>query len=254
MSRPKRPRSRPAGEPPVAPPEPAAAAAAASLPEPVPEPAPALHEDPLPQPVPAPAARRVRAAEKRAPTRYDLPVWATDPPEAPDGLVPGSRFHEELWARAAYMLAQGSSFMQVSRAIGCSRTTLWRAYYGSQAFRVRVWWERQSADREAAIRLRSLRKIVTVQIERLIIGGDSATVRWMADRLGVGDTLGRDDTDPVSLREEPEYPECIPTILEMPEAEGPLGVVPYTATPDHDCPDLGEPPPPSRGRLYRGGR
>ncbi|PWC81401.1 hypothetical protein TSH100_27350, partial [Azospirillum sp. TSH100] len=73
----------------------------------------------------------------------------------------------------------------VSRAMGCSRTTLWRAYYGSKDFRHRVWWERQALNREAELRLSSLRILVAEQIERLVSAGDPATVRWLAERLGL---------------------------------------------------------------------
>ncbi|CAO3418119.1 hypothetical protein [Azospirillum doebereinerae] len=115
-----------------------------------------------------------------------LPRWAEDPPVPPEGsLVPGSRFAEEQWVMAAGMLARGSSFLHVARALGCSRTTLWRAYYGSQALRVRVWWERQALNREAELRLASLRDLVAQQVERLVSMGDPATVRWAADRLGL---------------------------------------------------------------------
>ncbi|CAO3423661.1 transposase family protein [Azospirillum doebereinerae] len=115
-----------------------------------------------------------------------LPRWAEEPPVPPDGsLVPGSRFAEEQWVMAAGMLARGSSFLHVARALGCSRTTLWRAYYGSQALRVRVWWERQALNREAELRLSSLRDLVAQQVERLVAMGDPATVRWAADRLGL---------------------------------------------------------------------
>jgi hypothetical protein len=67
----------------------------------------------------------------------------------------------------------------------CSRTTLWRAYYGSKAFRHRVWWERQALNRESDLRLASLRAQVTEQIERLVSAGDPSTVRWLAERLGL---------------------------------------------------------------------
>ncbi|MFS2009900.1 hypothetical protein ACCD06_08520 [Azospirillum sp. CT11-132] len=115
-----------------------------------------------------------------------FPLWAEEPPVPPEGsLVPGSRFHEEQWIMAAGMLARGASFMQVARAMGCSRTTLWRAYYGSKAFRHRVWWERQALNRESDLRLASLRAQVTEQIERLVSAGDPSTVRWLAERLGL---------------------------------------------------------------------
>jgi hypothetical protein len=115
-----------------------------------------------------------------------FPLWAEEPPVPPEGsLVPGSRFHEEQWIMAAGMLARGASFMQVARAMGCSRTTLWRAYYGSQAFRHRVWWERQALNRESDLRLASLRALVTEQVERLVSSGDPSTVRWLAERLGL---------------------------------------------------------------------
>jgi hypothetical protein len=69
--------------------------------------------------------------------------------------------------------------------MGCSRTTLWRAYYGSKDFRHRVWWERQALNREAELRLSSLRILVAEQIERLVSSGDPFTVRWLAERLGL---------------------------------------------------------------------
>ncbi len=114
-----------------------------------------------------------------------FPAWAEEPPVPTEGsLVPGSQFHDEQWIMAAGMLARGNSFLQVSRAMGCSRTTLWRAYYGSKDFRHRVWWERQALNREAELRLSSLRILVAEQIERLVTSGDPTTVRWMAERLG----------------------------------------------------------------------
>lgn len=120
-----------------------------------------------------------------------FPLWAEEPPVPADGsLVPGSQFHEEQWIMAAGMLARGSSFLYVARAMGCSRTTLWRAYYGSRDFRHRVWWERQALKREADLRLSSLRILVVEQIERLVSSGDPSTVRWLADRLGFLDGLG----------------------------------------------------------------
>ena len=119
-----------------------------------------------------------------------FPAWAEEPPVPSEGsLVPGSQFHDEQWIMAAGMLARGNSFLQVSRAMGCSRTTLWRAYYGSKDFRHRVWWERQARNREAELRLSSLRILVAEQIERVVTSGDGTTVRWMAERLGLFDGL-----------------------------------------------------------------
>ncbi|WP_377806961.1 hypothetical protein ABNQ38_11415 [Azospirillum sp. A29] len=116
----------------------------------------------------------------------NFPRWAEEPPVPSEGsLVPGSQFHEEQWIMAAGMLARGSSFLYVARAMGCSRTTLWRAYYGSKDFRHRVWWERQALNREADLRLSSLRSLVVEQIERLVSSGDPSTVRWLAEKLGL---------------------------------------------------------------------
>ncbi|PWC76227.1 hypothetical protein [Azospirillum sp. TSH64] len=124
--------------------------------------------------------------DPRSFTTDNFPRWAEEPPTPSEGsLVPGSQFHEEQWIMAAGMLARGNSFLQVSRAMGCSRTTLWRAYYGSKDFRHRVWWERQALNREAELRLSSLRVLVAEQIERLVSSGDPATVRWLAERLGL---------------------------------------------------------------------
>lgn len=126
----------------------------------------------------------------------DVPVHVEDEPIFPDHdeldstgfhepLVPGSRFHDEQWVMAAEMLARGASFLAVSRAIGCGRTTLWRAYYRSTAFRRRVWWERQQLNKEAELRLGSVRAMAVEQLERLVSQGDPATVRWVCDRMGV---------------------------------------------------------------------
>ncbi|MGA1856720.1 hypothetical protein VH569_12100 [Azospirillum sp. 11R-A] len=209
-----------------------------------------------------------------------FPLWAEEPPVPSDGsLVPGSQFHEEQWIMAAGMLARGSSFLYVARAMGCSRTTLWRAYYGSKDFRHRVWWERQALRREADLRLSSLRSLVVEQIERLVSSGDPSTVRWLADRLGILDGLAAqpaqqppqdlsaeaapetspdpvadpfaglsgivvpdldDDRIPGAFRERtPPDPRAVAAILARPEAPGPKGVYPYTLNPDDPYPTLG---------------
>ncbi|MBY6264845.1 hypothetical protein EI613_23415 [Azospirillum sp. 412522] len=203
-----------------------------------------------------------------------FPLWAEEPPKPSEGsLVPGSQFHEEQWIMAAGMLARGTSFLHVSRSMGCSRTTLWRAYYGSKDFRHRVWWERQALNREAELRLSSLRILVAEQIERLVSAGDPATVRWLAERLGLFAGLDLpanrrqasqpddpsaprpaprpedppavtvpelDDDLPGALRERtPPDPRAVAAILDRPEAAGPKGVFPWTANPDDPYPSLG---------------
>ncbi|WP_042700500.1 hypothetical protein [Azospirillum sp. B506] len=205
-----------------------------------------------------------------------FPLWAEEPPVPSGGsLVPGSQFHEEQWIMAAGMLARGSSFLYVARAMGCSRTTLWRAYYGSKDFRHRVWWERQALNREADLRLSSLRSLVVEQIERLVSSGDPSTVRWLADRLGLLDGLGAqpsqrpaqqprpepadsgppqssedpsadsvpdldDDSIPGAFRERtPPDPRAVAAILARPESAGPKGLYPWTVNPDDPYPSLG---------------
>ncbi|MFS2011687.1 hypothetical protein ACCD06_17690 [Azospirillum sp. CT11-132] len=206
-----------------------------------------------------------------------FPCWAEEPPVPSEGsLVPGSQFHEEQWIMAAGMLARGNSFLQVARAMGCSRTTLWRAYYDSKDFRVRVWWERESLNREAELRLSSLRALVAEQIERLVSAGDPSTVRWLAERLGLfagldtprdlPDTKTQppglqsprpedppavtvpelDDDIPGALRERtPPDPAMVAAILARPEGEGPKGVFPWTANQYEHYPNL-NPGPVSR--------
>ncbi|MBK1839489.1 hypothetical protein JHL17_18930 [Azospirillum sp. YIM B02556] len=204
-----------------------------------------------------------------------FPCWAEEPPVPTEGsLVPGSQFHEEQWIMAAGMLSRGNSFLQVSRAMGCSRTTLWRAYYGSKDFRHRVWWERQALNREAELRLSSLRILVAEQIERLVTAGDPSTVRWLAERLGLFAALdlpaarpqasqpGRapasnpppaprpddppavtvpelDDDLPGELRERtlPD-PRAVAAILARPESTGPQGVYPWTVNQHEPYPNL----------------
>ncbi|CAO3402527.1 hypothetical protein VH569_23275 [Azospirillum sp. 11R-A] len=149
--------------------------------------------------------------DPRSFTDDNFPRWAEEPPTPSDGvLVPGSQFHEEQWIMAAGMLARGNSFLQVSRAMGCSRTTLWRAYYGSKDFRHRVWWERQALNREAELRLSSLRVLVAEQIERLVTSGDPATVRWLAERLGLIPGPGTARTASRDSREVGEGPAARP--------------------------------------------
>ncbi|KAA0570603.1 hypothetical protein [Azospirillum sp. Sh1] len=223
-----------------------------------------------------PVDPRTLAAEALG-DRY--PCWAEEPPVPAEGsLVPGSQFHDEQWIMAAGMLARGNSFLQVSRAMGCSRTTLWRAYYGSQDFRHRVWWERQALNREAELRLSSLRVLVAEQIERLVTSGDPATVHWLAERLGLFAGLDApagkrapepaaepapkpapkpadppavtvpelDDDIPGALRERmPPDPEIIAAIVARPESEGPKGVFPWTANEYEHYPNL-NPGPVSR--------
>ncbi len=201
-----------------------------------------------------------------------FPCWAEEPPVPAEGsLVPGSQFHEEQWIMAAGMLARGNSFLQVARAMGCSRTTLWRAYYGSKDFRLRVWWEREALNREAELRLSSLRALVAEQIERLVSAGDPSTVRWLAERLGLFaglDTAKQqaaqqqprpedppavpvpelDDDVPGALRERtPPDPAMVAAILARPEAEGPKGVFPWTANQYEHYPNLNPGPVSRRG-------
>ncbi|WP_395455064.1 hypothetical protein ACHMW5_08965 [Azospirillum melinis] len=218
--------------------------------------------------------------DSRSFTNDRFPRWAEEPPTPAEGsLVPGSQFHEEQWIMAAGMLARGNSFLQVSRAMGCSRTTLWRAYYGSKDFRHRVWWERQALNREAELRLSSLRVLVAEQIERLVTSGDPTTVRWLAERLGLIPGLGAartasrdmveegpdekpraprpedppavtvpelDDDIPGALRERcPPSPELVAAVIAQPEAEGPKGVFPWTVNQYEDYPNL-NPGPVSR--------
>ncbi|MCM8738940.1 hypothetical protein M5E06_33185 [Azospirillum sp. A1-3] len=214
------------------------------------------------------------------------PCWAEEPPVPSEGsLVPGSQFHDEQWIMAAGMLARGNSFLQVSRAMGCSRTTLWRAYYGSKDFRHRVWWERQALNREAELRLSSIRALVAEQIERLVSAGDPATVRWLAERLGLFAGLDLpaarpqssrpdlaaaaetpaprpsaprpedppavtvpelDDDLPGALRERmPPDPHAVAAILARPESAGPKGVFPWTLNQYEPYPNL-NPGPVSR--------
>ncbi|MBP2308974.1 hypothetical protein GBZ48_08330 [Azospirillum melinis] len=219
--------------------------------------------------------------DPRSFTTDNFPRWAEEPPTPSEGaLVPGSQFHEEQWIMAAGMLARGNSFLQVSRAMGCSRTTLRRAYYGSKDFRHRVWWERQALNREAELRLSSLRILVAEQIERLVTSGDPATVRWLAERLGLFAGLDLpaakrqdskpdqppaprpapkpedppavivpeldDDAIPGALRERcPPSPELVAAVLAQPEATGPKGVFPYTLNQYEEYPNL-NPGPVSR--------
>ncbi|HYF87501.1 hypothetical protein [Azospirillum sp.] len=150
-----------------------------------------------------------------------FPCWAEEPPVPAGGsLVPRSQFHEEQWIMAAGMLARGSSFLYVARAMGCSRTTLWRAYYGSRDFRHRVWWERQALNREADLRLSSIRTLVAEQIERLVSMGDPKTVRWLAERLGLFAGLDA-PARPAARAPQPDRPAPSPEPAATPAPQSP---------------------------------
>lgn len=185
------------------------------------------------------------------PTPPPIPLWAQEPPEPPaEGLVPGSRYHDEQWIMAARMLAQGSTFLQVARSLKCSRTTLWRAYYKSQPFRIRIWWERQLLNREAQLRLRSLRGMVAEQVERLVSAGDPATIRWAADRLGLLATHDAEDREPGAFRERtPPDADIVRRVIDQPESDGPAGHAPWTVIAGNDFPDLGDLPAPPHSRF-----
>lgn len=134
-----------------------------------------------------------------------LPPELAEPPMPPNGvLVPGSAWTDADWAMAAHRLAAGWPIIQVARAMGCHRTTVWRAYYTSSAFRERIAWERLCLKREAQARLKGLRHLVATQIEKAVANGDMKTTRWLAERLGVIP----DDSDEVEegFREEREPP------------------------------------------------
>ena len=175
-----------------------------------------------------------------------FPCWAEEPPVPADGsLVPGSQFHEEQWIMAAGMLARGCSFLYVARAMGCSRTTLWRAYYGSRDFRHRVWWERQALNREADLRLASIRTLVAEQIERLVSIGDPKTVRWLAERLGLFAGLDA-PARPAARAYQPDRPAPSPEPAATP-APQPSPQPPSQPSPQPSSPPQPEPaaPPPT---------
>ncbi|WP_448188999.1 hypothetical protein [Azospirillum sp. sgz301742] len=174
------------------------------------------YEDPFAEEKPARHTRRPRRddvarKEKEHESRtIDLPSDGTgmavldEPPVPRDRLVPRSRFSDEQWERAAYMIAAGCAMIQVAKAMGASRPTIWRAYTTSPDFRTRIWWERQHLIREAKARVRSLRAMVATQLEHAVSRGDMATVRWLADRLGVVAHEAADtaDADPAAFRGE----------------------------------------------------
>lgn len=183
-----------------------------------------------------------------------LPVWLKEPPTPKSGsLVPGSRIQEEAWVHAAFMLARGSSFLQVARSMGVSRTTLWRAYYGSMDFRTRIWWERKILEREARAQLGSLTDMVSMQIRHAVSTGDMATVRWLADRLDVFQTRGGARTLPETPEQDRETPmepvagalpppaedePPVALIAHLPESDGPKGKFPWTSTGTDEHPDF----------------
>lgn len=149
-----------------------------------------------------------------------------EPPKPGGRLVPGSRFPDEQWERAAYMIAAGCAMIQVAKAIGASRATVWRAYTASPDFRTRIWWERQHLIRESKARVRSLRAMVATQIEHAVTRGDMATVRWLADRLGLvaQEAAEAAAADPAAFRGEfAPGPEDVARFAAGAEVERPYG-------------------------------
>lgn len=155
----------------------------------------------------------------------NIPPELDEPPIPPNGvLVPGSVWNDADWAMAAHRLAAGWPVLQVARAMGCHRSTVWRAYYTAPAFRQRIAWERLCLKREAQARLAGLRHLVALQIEKAVANGDMTTTRWLADRIGVTpddpkhvvDEFREEQTPPVETLalaenlEERFYPDSVP--------------------------------------------
>lgn len=114
-------------------------------------------------------------------------VELEEPPLSPDGrLVPGSPYPDSDWAMAAHRMAAGWAVVQVARAMGCHRSTIWRAYHAAPAFRARVEWERSCQQREALHRVRALGAMAVARIEMALAQGDLATARWVIDRIALG--------------------------------------------------------------------
>jgi len=176
--------------------------------------------------------------EGERPRYHDRHPLEEPPRPARGALVPGSRFSEVQWARAAYMLAAGCSMLQVARTMGCTRVTVWRAYHASPDFRVRITWERHHLEREARMRVRSLGRLVAVELERAVMRGDMTTVRWLANKLGVVRDLTKEEADPAAFREEfpPDETE-LAALSALPEEERPY------AYPGHHPDDTVEPLP-----------
>ncbi|WP_207459853.1 hypothetical protein [Azospirillum sp. SYSU D00513] len=163
----------------------------------------------------------------------------SEPPTPESGqLVPGSRFTEEQWERATYMIAGGCPFIQVAKTVGVSRTTLWRAYHLAPDFRHRVHWERRNISREAQARVRSLEHMVSVQLEKAVARGEMKTIRWLADRLGVIVPAMPNDTGPDGFREEiPPSDTVMQNFATQPEEERPYGYHPYSPEVIENQPD-----------------
>jgi len=173
--------------------------------------------------------RYARAEKDYDPCKIELPpdvgavnVVDEPPPPRAGRLVPGSRFSDEDWERAAYMIASGCPMIQVAKTMGASRATIWRAYTTSPDFRTRIWWERQHVLREAKARIRSLRAMVATQLEHAVTRGDMTTVRWLAARLGVLEH-DKDDDPPAFRGQYAPTPEDIARFAAMPEEERPYG-------------------------------
>lgn len=167
--------------------------------------------------------------EGERPRYHDLHPLEEPPRPARGALVPGSRFSEVQWARAAYMIAAGCSMMQVAKTMGCTRVTVWRAYNTSPDLRVRIAWERHHLQREARSRIRSLSHMVAMALDRAVMRDDMTTVRWLADRLGVVKDLAKDDpvgdgADPAAFPEggAPDEAE-IAALSALPEQDRPYG-------------------------------
>lgn len=120
-------------------------------------------------------------------------VELEEPPLSPEGqLVPGSAYPDSDWAMAAHRMAAGWAVVQVARAMGCHRSTIWRAYHASPAFRARVEWERACQQREALHRVRALGAMAVARIEMALAQGDLATARWVIDRIALGRLPGEE--------------------------------------------------------------
>ena len=102
-------------------------------------------------------------------------------------------------------------------------------------------------NREAELRLSSLRILVTEQIERLVSLGDPKTVRWLAERLGLFAGLDAPARPAAQARQSDRpAPSPVPTPAPAPQpppepANPAPPPVALTAAPGGDCPRAPEP-------------
>lgn len=105
------------------------------------------------------------------------------PPSPPPAVVEWTSRID--WAHVAQLLARGHTIPFVADAIGCARTTIWRALKQSNGLRRRLAEEQAKVECQVGARLYGLQPLVADLLEQRVRQGDVRVALWLAKNLGM---------------------------------------------------------------------